>query len=64
VERRWAFAIILLRGARPGGILFRNVRGGELTRDGVAYILRKYTVLAARKAPALHRRRITPHAIP
>ena len=44
-----------VREARPGDIIFRNVRGNELTRDGVAYILRKYTALAARKAPALRR---------
>jgi site-specific recombinase XerD len=53
----------IVREARPGDIVFRNVRGNELTRDGVAYILRKYTALAARKAPALHRRNITPHVM-
>jgi len=52
-----------VREARPGDIIFRNVRGNELTRDGVAYILRKYTAMAARKAPALHRRKITPHVM-
>jgi site-specific recombinase XerD len=52
-----------VREARPGDIIFRNVRGNELTRDGVAYILRKYTALAARKAPALRRRKITPHVM-
>lgn len=52
-----------VREARPGDIIFRNVRGNELTRDGVAYILRKYTALAARKAPALRQRKITPHVM-
>lgn len=52
-----------VREARPGDLIFRNARGNELTRDGVAYILRKYTALAARKAPALLRRKITPHVM-
>jgi len=52
-----------VREARPGDIVFRNVRGNGLTRDGIAYILRKYTALAAHKAPALLRRKITPHVM-
>lgn len=52
-----------VRDARPGDIIFRNVRGNELTRDGVAYILRKYTAMAARTAPALRRRKVTPHVM-
>jgi site-specific recombinase XerD len=52
-----------VRDARANDLIFRNVRGDELTRDGVAYILRKYTALAARTAPALRRRRITPHVM-
>lgn len=46
---------------QPGGLIFRNRRGEPLTRNGVAYLLRKYTTLAARKVPSLRRRRITPH---
>ena len=45
------------------GLLFRNRDGHGLTRDGVAYILSKYTAQAARSAPALSRRRITPHVL-
>jgi len=52
-----------VRDARPGDLIFRNARGNELTRDGVAYILRKYAEKAACKAPALRRRRITPHVM-
>lgn len=52
-----------VREARPGDLIFRNARGNELTRDGVAHILRKYTAMAACKAPALGRRRITPHVM-
>ncbi len=43
--------------------LFRNRHGQPLTRDGVAYLLSKYTALAARELPALPRRRITPHVM-
>lgn len=52
-----------VREARPGDLLFRNARGQPLTRDGVAYLLRKYVAIAARDAPALRRRRITPHVL-
>jgi integrase/recombinase XerD len=52
-----------IRDARPGDLLFCNRQGDALSRDGVAYILRKHTNAAARKAPALHRRRITPHTL-
>jgi site-specific recombinase XerD len=52
-----------IRDARPGDLLFHNRRGQALTRDGVAYILGKHANAAARKAPALHRRRITPHTL-
>jgi site-specific recombinase XerD len=39
-------------------------RGGDrLTRDGVAYILQKYTALAATTYPALKRRHVTPHML-
>ena len=48
---------------RPGDRVFRNRAGIGLTRDGVAYLLRKYMTLAARKSPALRRRRISPHVL-
>jgi site-specific recombinase XerD len=52
-----------VRHARSGDLVFCNRRGHALTRDGVAYILRKYASLAAREAPALRRRCITPHTL-
>lgn len=52
-----------IRDSRPGDLLFCNRQGHALTRDGVAYILRKHTNAAALKAPTLHRRRITPHTL-
>jgi len=44
-------------------IVFRNVRGAPLTRDGVAYLLTKYVRLAAQNAPALRKRHVTPHVM-
>jgi integrase/recombinase XerD len=52
-----------VRDGHPGDLIFRNVRGNELTRDGAAYMLRKYAALAAREAPALRKRKITPHIL-
>lgn len=52
-----------VRDARPGDLIFRNARGQELTRDGVAYIVQKHATRAACKAPALRRRKITPHVL-
>ena len=43
--------------------VFRNRRGGELTRDGVAYLLRKYALRAANGHPVLRRSRVSPHVL-
>jgi len=43
--------------------VFRNRRGGELTRDGVAYLLRKYAVRAGKTLPVLRRSRVSPHVL-
>ena len=43
--------------------LFRNSRGSPLTRDGVAYLLRKYVRVAAQQIPALRKRLVTPHVM-
>lgn len=48
---------------KPDDYLFRNAGGAPLTRDGVAYLLRKYVRLAAQHAPALRKRRVTPHVM-
>jgi integrase/recombinase XerD len=47
----------------PEAPIFRNARGGPLTRDGAAFILDKYVTLAANARPTLRRRRITPHVL-
>lgn len=52
-----------VRQADPGDTLFLNSRGKPLSRDGVAYILRKYVAMAANDVPTLRRRRITPHVL-
>jgi site-specific recombinase XerD len=43
--------------------LFRNARGGALSRDGAAYILERHTKAAAATMPELRRRRVTPHVL-
>lgn len=52
-----------LREGRPTDRVFCNRVGACLTRDGVAYLLRKYMALAAGTSPALRRRRIAPHVL-
>lgn len=52
-----------VRQAHPGDLVFLNFRGEPLTRDGVAYILRKYAAKVAQDVPMLHKRRITPHVL-
>lgn len=41
--------------------VFRNARGDPLSRDGVAYVVDKYTRCAAASIPSLRRRHVTPH---
>lgn len=55
--------LLTVRERRPGDRVFCNRAGAGLTRDGVAYLLRKYMTLAARKSPTLRRRRIAPHVL-
>ena len=43
--------------------IFRNARGGPLTRDGAAYLLKKYVRRAAESMPNLKKRRVTPHVL-
>jgi integrase/recombinase XerD len=53
----------IVRNGQPQDWLFCNREGLPLTRDGVAYILRKYTAFAARSSASLRRRRVTPHML-
>jgi site-specific recombinase XerD len=43
--------------------VFVNRHGQPLTRDGIAYILRKHALAVAQERPALARKRITPHVL-
>jgi len=43
--------------------VFRNARGGLLTRDGVAYLLGKYVRRASQSMPHLRTLRVTPHVM-
>lgn len=52
-----------VRDGDQSGHIFCSCRGDGLTRDGVAYLLRKYATLAARHTPGLRQRRVTPHML-
>jgi integrase/recombinase XerD len=44
--------------------VFRNRRHGQpLTRDGIAYILRKHVTAVAKTRPTLARQRVTPQVL-
>ncbi len=43
--------------------LFPNARGGQLSRDGVEYLLAKHVVTAQQKGPSLKNKRISPHVL-
>ena len=50
-----------LKRSDDDGHLFRNARGGPLSRDGAAYILGKHALSAATTHPDLRRIHVTPH---
>ena len=43
--------------------VFLNRHGEALSRDGIAYILRRHVQAAARELPALAHKRVTPHVL-
>lgn len=63
----WAETAAALRAiplaTGPDEPIFRNARGGALTRDGAAYVLSKYVGRAAEARASLGRRRVTPHVL-
>ncbi len=63
----WKETADAIRRLRPeptnGDVIFRNARGQPLTRDGVAYLINKYTRMAAQHLPSLRQRRVTPHVL-
>ena len=61
-----AHALYRLRQISGGGneqCVFVNRQGQPLTRDGIAYILARHAVAAARDHPTLQRKHITPHVL-
>lgn len=56
-------AWLALRGEGSCPELFRNARGGPLTRDGFEYILAKHVAVAATKMPSLQAKRVSPHVL-
>jgi site-specific recombinase XerD len=66
VWRETADALTHLRGLGTDGDhqhVFVNRQRQPLTRDGVAYILSKYTTAAAKDCPHLARKTVTPHVL-
>lgn len=62
-ETATALCRVIADGSADATCVFRNARGGALTRDGAAYMLSKYVRLAATEMPSLHRQRVTPHVL-
>jgi len=58
-----ALRVLCKNAGTKTGPLFRNARGGALTRDGVAYILERHTNAATTKHPELRRHRVSPHVL-
>ena len=56
-------AWLALRGEGSCPELFRNARGGPLTRDGFEYILAKHVAVAVTKRPSLQGKRVSPHVL-
>jgi site-specific recombinase XerD len=64
--RETAEALHRLRGTTMSADqqhVFVNRHGQPLTRDGIAYILRKYASAAAKERPTLAKKQITPHVL-
>jgi site-specific recombinase XerD len=53
----------IIRASSGDDPLFKNATGRPLSRDGVAYLIRKHAKAASERCPALRKRRITPHVL-
>jgi site-specific recombinase XerD len=51
------------RGGAPSDVLFPNVRGLALSREGVEYLLAKHVVAARRACPSLENKRVSAHVL-
>ncbi len=56
-------AWLAVRGNPPVPEIFVNSRGGELSRWGVAYILKKHAIAASKLCPSLRKKRVSPHVL-
>ncbi len=58
-------SLLKLRGIDPksNALVFPNHRGGQLTRQGVRYLLAKYVRIATPNCSTLQRKRIHPHTM-
>jgi len=59
VLRTW----LAVRGQAPVPELFLNARRMHMTRSGFAFVLCKYVRLAAKRYPAMHAKRVSPHVL-
>jgi integrase/recombinase XerD len=53
----------VIRAGSSDEPIFKNATGRQLSRDGVAYLIRKHARAAAQRCPALRKRHITPHVL-
>jgi len=53
--------VLVKQNTSPKTFVFSNARGEPLTRDGAAYLLRKYLNRAAKQHPVLQKKHVTPH---
>lgn len=51
------------RNGEPDDPIFTNARGNILSRDGVAYILKKYVKIAGEMHPSLRTKQVSPHIL-
>ena len=59
VLRAWLREI----GERPEDPLFPSARGGPLSRDGIAYLLKKHAAVAREHCPSLANKHLSPHVL-
>ena len=59
VLRNW----VTERNGSPEQPLFPNARGGKLSHDGLAYIVKKHVATARQQCPSMEKKRTTPHVL-
>ena len=51
------------RGADENDVVFPNIRGTQLSPDGVQYLLAKHVAKARKTCPSLEKKRVSPHVL-